>query len=286
MTERLADVTARIAGMRQLGSVVNAMRGIAGARAQQARGQLRAVEAYAATVAAAIGRALAARGDDPGNGTARTDGLGVVLFCAEQGFVGAFTERLFDAAGDDLPGAQLFVIGSRGLLVAAERSIRIDWSSPMASHSMNVPRLADRIAAALYERIASGRITRLHAIFMRTQDTHGMAIERRHLFPLEAAAFRRPADGNPPLFNVDPEALLAEFTADYVHAQLCDAALHAFAAENEARMEAMASARREIDQRLAALEATQRHVRQEEITAEIIELAAGEAASRADRGMR
>jgi F-type H+-transporting ATPase subunit gamma len=65
-----------------------------------------------------------------------------------------------------------------------------------------------------------------------------------------------------------------------MHAQLCDAALHAFAAENEARVEAMASARKEIDRQLASLRATQRQVRQEDITAEIIELAAGETASR------
>ena len=57
------------------------------------------------------------------------------------------------------------------------------------------------------------------------------------------------------------------------------AALHAFAAENEARMEAMASARNEIERTLSALQSTRRLVRQEEITDEIIELAAGETAS-------
>ena len=41
MTERLADIGARIGGIRQLGAVVNAMRGIAAARAQQARSQTR-----------------------------------------------------------------------------------------------------------------------------------------------------------------------------------------------------------------------------------------------------
>jgi F-type H+-transporting ATPase subunit gamma len=59
MTERLADIGARIAGVRQLGAVVNAMRGIAAARVQQARTQLEAVDRYATTIAIAIGRALA-----------------------------------------------------------------------------------------------------------------------------------------------------------------------------------------------------------------------------------
>jgi F-type H+-transporting ATPase subunit gamma len=97
---------------------------------------------------------------------------------------------------------------------------------------------------------------------------------------------RRPVPGeffaNAPLLNLAPEVLLIELTADYLHAQLCSAALHAFTAENEARMEAMASARNQIERQLSALQATQRLVRQEEITAEIIELAAGETASRSD----
>jgi len=44
MTERLADISARIDGIRQLKAVVSAMRGIAAARAQQARSQLIAVD--------------------------------------------------------------------------------------------------------------------------------------------------------------------------------------------------------------------------------------------------
>ena len=54
MTERLADINARIEGVRQLGAVVNAMKGIAAARARTARAQLDAVDSYAATIAAAI----------------------------------------------------------------------------------------------------------------------------------------------------------------------------------------------------------------------------------------
>jgi F-type H+-transporting ATPase subunit gamma len=94
------------------------------------------------------------------------------------------------------------------------------------------------------------------------------------------AQFSRPPDTNAPLLNLAPEALLSELTADYLHAQLCNAALHAFAAENEARMEAMAAAHNQIERQLSALRARQQNVRQEEITAEIIELAAGETASR------
>ncbi|MCW6513134.1 F0F1 ATP synthase subunit gamma, partial [Lichenifustis flavocetrariae] len=95
MTERLAEVGARIDGIRQLGAVVNAMRGIAAARAQQARAQLASVDSYAAAIVAAIGQALslppAIRPERPAH---RQTGSALVVFCAEQGFAGAFSERL------------------------------------------------------------------------------------------------------------------------------------------------------------------------------------------------
>jgi len=284
MTERLAEIGARIEGVRQLGAVVNAMRGIAAARVQQARGQLVAVDHHAATIAAAIGGAVALV---PATGppiASRSSRLAIVLFCAEQGFAGAFSERVLDAAGADLTTAELFLIGTRGNAAAAERGIVADWKSALPSHSAGLPKLADRIADALYARIATGTIDRLDAVFTNGHPGRGGQVRRGRLLPLDMTRFARPPDGNAPLLNMPPEMLLHELTADYLHAQLCNAALHAFAAENEARMEAMEAARHQIEQQLMSLRAIQRHVRQEEITAEIIELAAGETASRPPRG--
>jgi F-type H+-transporting ATPase subunit gamma len=282
MTERLADVSARIDGIRQLGAVVNAMRGIAAARAQQARSQLIAVDSYAATIAVAIGRALAWVPSGRPDGARQSTRTALVLFCAEQGFAGAFSEHVLDAVGGDLTTSDLFLIGTRGGAVAAERGVTAGWKSAMPSHSLGVPKLADRIAEALYARIATGEIDRLDAVFSQWQPGHGIHVERRRLFPFDMSAFPRPTDANAPLLNLTSETLLSGLTADYMHAQLCNAALHAFAAENEARMEAMASAHNQIERQLSTLRAAQRLVRQEEITAEVIELAAGERASRSN----
>jgi F-type H+-transporting ATPase subunit gamma len=282
MTERLSDISARIDGIRQLGAVVNAMRGIAAARAQQARSQLMAVDGYAATIALAIGRAFALIPQGHSTAVPRSARPALVLFCAEQGFAGAFSERVLDAVATELSGSELFLIGTRGRAVAAERGVDAAWDSPMPSHSLGVPKLADRISEALYTRIAMGEIDRLDAVFSQWQPGHAIHVERRRLFPLDMSGFPGSTHADAPLLNLAPETLLIELTADYVHAQLCNTALHAFAAENEARMEAMASARTQIERQLSTLQATQRIVRQEEITAEIIELAAGETASRSD----
>jgi F-type H+-transporting ATPase subunit gamma len=278
VTERLADIGARIEGVRQLGAVVNAMRGIAAARVQQARGQLVAVDQYAATIAASIGRVVGLLPATVVQPAPRSSRPAIVLFCAEQGFAGAFSERVLDAASADLRTAELFLIGTRGNAAAVERGVAAEWHSAMASHSAGIPKLADHIADALYRRIVTGAIDQLDAVYAGGQSGGGAHVERVRLFPLDMT--RLPANaGNAPLWNLPPEQLLDELTADYLHAQLCHAALHAFAAENAARMTAMEAAHQQIERQLASLRAMQRHVRQEEITAEIIELAAGETAS-------
>ena len=283
MTERFADIGTRITGVRQLGAVVNAMRGIAAARPQQARNQLVAVDGYAATIAAAIGRVIALVPPDRDGPEAGPGRPALVLFCAEQGFAGAFSERVLDAAGADAARAELFLVGTRGLVAASERGIKPGWSAAMPSHSPGIPKLADTITGALCAQIATDDLGPIDVVFTDWQPGHGTSIEHRRLLPFDPALFPRPADQNAPLLNLAPHALLTGLTAEYLHAQLCNAALHAFAAENEARMESMAAARDQIERQLSSLQASQRLVRQEEITAEIIELAAGETASLAHR---
>jgi len=280
LTERLADVSARIGGIRQLGAVVNAMRGIAAARAQQARAQLDAVDRYAATIGGAIAQALALLPPADPAPAARSARPGLLLFCAEQGFAGAFSQRVLDAAGPGLTDGTLFVAGTRGVVAIAEQQVTAAWQGAIPSRSPGIPKFAGEIAKALYASFATGEVDRLEAIFCQWQPGQAIRVIRQSLLPLDPADFPAPANAAAPLLNLTPGALLDALTADYLHAQLCRAALHSFAAENEARMEAMAAAHNQTERQLASLQATQRRVRQEEITAEIIELAAGEAASR------
>ena len=286
MTDRLSGISDRIEGVRQLNSVVGAMTGIASARARTARAQIAAVDRYATTVAAAMGRVSLgdsgdARGSKPPPGK-----LALVVFCAEQGFVGAFSERVLDFAGADLATADIFLIGSRGAATAAERGVAPLWQAGLPSHSASIPKFADRLVQAVLDHIASGNPAALEAIYTVWR-SGGPHIRRKVLFPADRAPKSNTgASANvsvpvsAPLTNLPTQALLEELGADYLHAQLCNAALHAFASENEARMSVMTSAQAQIRRELETLEATERRVRQEAITAEIIEIAAGEMASR------
>ena len=280
VTDRLSDITARIQGVRQLGAVVGAMRGIAAARAQQARNQLAVVDSYSKTIALAIGRALDFLPAAVADAKYAATRPALVAFCAEQGFAGAFSERVLTSIKDDLGKCELFLIGTRGQTAIAQRGIVASWTSATPSHSAGIPRLADRIVEALYARLASGAIDALDVVFSRWRPGADADIQRQRLFPYDLTAFPSVVGAKAPLLNLAPDVLVRALAADYMHAQLCRAGLHAFAAENQARMEAMAAASKQVKRELPRLQARQRLVRQEEITAEVIELAAGESASR------
>ena len=166
MTERLADISARIGSVEQLRSVVGAMRAIAAARAQQSRALLPGICAYAAVIAQAIAQALRLFPEDRANARDRRPiRTGLILFTAEQGFAGGFSDRMLDAARPLLPRAELFLVGTRGAMLADEQRVRIAWRTGMALHGDGTAAVAARLCDALYARLPSAHLSRVELVF-------------------------------------------------------------------------------------------------------------------------
>jgi F-type H+-transporting ATPase subunit gamma len=285
MADRLTDVLAQIQNVRQLEAVVTAMRGIAASRAQKARSLLAGVETYSGVISHAIGEALALLPADDAPISARRGParLGRILFCAEQGFAGAFSERVLAAAAPDLDQTTVFMVGTRGATLAGEQGIRPAWSEPMASHAEAIPGFANRLADDLYGFVADGTVAEVELFYARFVTGSGIVVERHSLLPIDFDRFGRPKQTQEPLISLSPDILLERLAEEYVYAQLCAAALHAFAAENEARMMAMLAARTNIETKLAALSQRERQLRQQEITTGVMELAVGAEAAKSSR---
>lgn len=276
MTERLADISARIDNVRQLDSVVTAMRGIAASRAQQSRNLLAGIESYTDAISLAIGEALCCVAGDGSPATGAPEGgHALVVFCAEQGFAGGLSDHMLDVAGATTGRSQLIVVGSRGAAIAGERGLVARKIVAMPTRIDGVPALANLIADTLYAGIAAGSIARVSILYPRLDGGHDLKIERSMLFPIEFEKFPKRTSAVPPLLTLAPETLIERLAAEYVYARLCEAAMHAYAAENQARMDTMSAASNNIDRTLEALKQRENQIRQEEVTAEIIELSCG-----------
>ena len=136
----------------------------------------------------------------------------------------------------------------------------------------------------LYGYVAAGAVDAgRHSLFALATGG-GIEVDRHSLLPIDFGRFARPPRHEAPLITLAPELLLERLAAEYVYAQLCEAAMHAFEAENEARMMAMAGGKNQYrDKACGAVASANVQLRQEEITTEMVELAAGAEASKSAR---
>jgi len=102
-------------------------------------------------------------------------------------------------------------------------------------------------------------------------------VERRPLLPVALEPFRSAPTVNPPLTNLPVRLLVERLVGEHLFAELAHAVTESFTSENGARLETMRMAKRNIDERLAHLHQTERQLRQEEITSELLELTTGAA---------
>lgn len=281
MTERLTEVEARRASVQDLSAVTDAMRALAGVWLQQALGLLGGARAYAAVIERALGQALAltdaGTGGRPLNGGKNGEGRPVLLlFAPEHGFVGAFAERLVEAALAAPKDHALWVVGSRGAALLEERGRPAVWASPMATRADGVPATARDAADALYKAAAAHRVGPVSLLFGQTVGGAPPEIRRETLLPLDPARFPQPTPGgSPPLTNLPPAALVNRLIDEYVFARLAGAAMESFAAENAARLAVMLTVQSNIEATLEDLTGVTRRLRQEDVTSELIELATG-----------
>jgi F-type H+-transporting ATPase subunit gamma len=256
------------------------MRSLAGMRMQEAQRVLPAIRRYAETVSEAIGDALLLLPDTV-PGTRMAPGNRALVVCsAEHGFVGSFNERILDAA-EPLAGPDdaVFILGSRGAVLAQERGRTIAWTHAMATRPDGVPDVVRRLAAELDDWIARRELSRIEVIFARHSSSGAgggaSLVERRLLVPLDPAVIAPGKRLLPPLHNLPADILLERLTADYVFALLTEAAVESLASENAARFTAMAAAHDNVSKKLDELREEGRRARQDEITTELLDLVTG-----------
>jgi F-type H+-transporting ATPase subunit gamma len=268
MSERRHEVQARLGTMNELEEVLGAMRGMAAARIQQGERAQQAAREYAAR----IGDALASLA--PPGAALRAAGPPrlTVALCTDRGFVGALNDRVLEAARATRAGT-LVVVGGRGQALAQERGVAFTGGGSMAGHLGGLGDVADRVAALLARQASDsdGELT-ADIVHPRRSTTGGISVERRRLLPIEVTA-TSPAFA--PLTMLPRALLLADVGGEYVHARLYEMVAESFAAASAASLEVLQAAHAHLDDMLAELRQAENVLRQEEITAEVLEVITG-----------
>jgi F-type H+-transporting ATPase subunit gamma len=278
------DVAARIHTVGQLLSIVQAMRTLAAARVRQAQEKFAGLERYAEATKGALSYALAVLDAEGAptrsSSSAAVAALGanrVVVLFSEHGFVGGLNERLLEVAERQAKenDAELMAVGQRGLRMCRERHVEVTELGPMPATPTAATATAQRLVADLFGAVARGVVATLDLVFPKHVPPMRWTPEVARLFPPEVTAEKISARAEPPIHTMAPSVLVAHAIEEYAFAQIAWAVAETFASESAARLVAMDTSRRHIDDKLSELRRLEHATRQELITNEILEIAAG-----------
>ena len=276
---RAQEIGTQIGSLKELLEIVAALRAMAAVQMQQSQRSLEAIRDYIGIIRRALGEAatlVPEDGDGPAIGLVRRPGL--VVFCSEHGFCGAFNEPVISAAAEaskSEPNLQLIFVGTRGAQHASERELRSGLALPMATHCGGVTAAARRVSAELYRMFIAQTLTSVEVIFTGEVTGQHATLHRLKLLPLEAPGVEENRTKMPPIVNMNRRRLLDQLAMEYMFAMVEAAAMESFASENSARFRTMEAAHENISNKTTELNRLVRRMRQEAVTTEILDLIGG-----------
>ena len=144
----------------------------------------------------------------------------------------------------------------------------------MASHLGGIGDTADQIGTLVLERSKSIDRLSVEIVHPKRTDTGGIAIERCRLLPIDLPENGR-ANALPPITMLPAPLLMAQIAGEYLHARLFEFVAESFAAANAASLEVLQAAHTHLDDMLVDLRRSENVLRQDEITAEVLEVITG-----------
>jgi len=270
--EHLAKVKARLTSLTELHDLVGALRSMTATQAKEAQRAISGTQSYARVIEHAIaGAAQLAGGEKPDLPGASGGGRGVLIAVgAEHGFVGGFDVGILTRVqAIRAPGERLVLVGSRGLARAREMAISCEGSHRMTSRVAGIPALARRICKET-ETAPAVRI-----VFAAPRAGARFEVRERAILPLSPRLLEAGTRPVPPLHHLAPADLLQRLSSEYLFAEVARALMESLASESNARLSTMDAAARNIDDRLDKLQHELRRIRQEEITADLLDVVTG-----------
>ena len=277
--EQLSATERRIASLKELLTVVAAIRSLAALRVQEGRKALEGVHQYVATVDRALAAAVALLPATNEPSPPAQEPTAVIVLGSEHGFVGALNDQLLEAALRHTGGhrnSRLLMVGSRSAGVALGAGASIAWTQAMATRASGVVEVARRAADEVHRSIGSGEFERVMLVYASGQIGGRWTVQSTRLLPFDPAPYRL-GDGaaTAPLHYLPPERLIDKLVEELLFAELMRAAVESFASEHAARLATMESAHHAIEEKLQLLTRDAHIQRQEKITMELLDVVAG-----------
>ena len=285
----------KISSTQDMSSIVSTMKALAAVNVRIFGEARDAIESYMDTVERGLQVVIQTHGAPAETISApvgvqppRAVGLGIFVFGAVQGMCGQFSDhiaaRAADYAGRYGAEVQTIAVGPRVGPMLSDRGLFVERSVDMTGSLDSLPRVVDDCIVAM-DQLRQKGVSRA-VVFYNTEGSEA-SYEPHHelVLPVSEAWLRRIGrrawpSRQIPTTVTSRASLLASLTRQYLFASFYRAAAQSISSENAARLSSMQSAENNIQERLDELRSAYNQQRQQEITAELLDIVGGYTALR------
>lgn len=282
MAQTLEQLDRSAATLESIGGIVRTMKTMSAINAAPFEAAARAIDAYRDTVLEGLHAFVRSRGPldaDALQGDAAVEVA--VAFGSDHGLCGGYNEAVA-AAVADLPARRLICVGAQleDALGGVARTPEAVLAPPASVDGLG--RLATQLVTRLEQIRGSAPAGVIGVTLVTTErlDQGRQAPVVQRLLPLDPAMLRGLAAApwksrSLPQIGPPPATMLAALLRAFLFSSLVRAGAEAMLTENAARLARMQQAEQSVDDRLEALKAETRAVRQNQITTELLDVVIG-----------
>ncbi len=283
--DTLENLQRQLEGLDDLRTIVRTMKALSAARIRQYEQAVGALSGYARTVQ--LGLHVVLRDAAAPLTTSRRrqahERIGAVVFGSDHGLCGRFNEEIAGFARGRLaagPEPLLLAVGARvaDSLAHAGMKVEADLMLPASP-----PQITVTVQQLLFTIDGWRQHRQLHTLLLfynqhstsRGYEPRSLSLLPLDLRQLHDAAGPRWPGPSLPVFTMARELLASRLLHQYLFVSLFRACAESQASEHAARLDAMQSAQRSMDERLEELTMEFRRARQGAITAELLDVVSG-----------
>jgi F-type H+-transporting ATPase subunit gamma len=286
--QTLESIRRKIGSAQDLHSIVKTMKALAAVSIRQYEKAVESLVEFHRTTELGLHVVLSEGGDlNIPTELVHTGPVGAVVFGSDQGMVGQFNEQVasfttqtLQTLGADLADLRIMAVGLRVVPRLEEAGLTVEHTLPLPGAVTGISRMAHQLLLAIDEwRIQSG-VERVFVFHNRAAAGASYRSLVVRLLPLELERLKNiETKGWPsrtlPIYTMDREPLLSALIHQHLFVVLCRACAESLASENAARLAAMHSAEKNIDERMGQLTMLYHGQRQNSITSELLDIVSG-----------
>ncbi|MBW1988629.1 MAG: F0F1 ATP synthase subunit gamma [Deltaproteobacteria bacterium] len=286
--ETIEDLKKTIRSTGEIGSVVRTMKALAAVNIRQYTQAVHSLARYNRAVELALKAALRNRpGLSVGARKAPREAMGAVVFGSDMGMAGQLNERVIEHAFSEMerlrPGAgdtMLVAVGHRAANRLEDAGLALEQVFPVPGGVEGITPAVQDLLDVIQQWNTRKNITAVVLFYARPRGQSSFTPTTVELLPLDRRWLDRVRE-EPwptkalPMLGMDWEPLFSSLVSEYLFAGLFRAFADSAASENASRLASMQGAEKNIDQKLADLNAKYHQRRQMTITEELLDIVSG-----------